>query len=115
MTKIDTRAAAQQAERDEKAALHARLRRLQLKALDAVEEITDSVLAEYTQPAIPITVERRFAANTLRMHAWCPRAKCRRAHACLGEPLDCLRSTWMLVPLPELERFVTPGKRSKRR
>src|SRR5689334_17544718 len=115
MTDNDTRAKAREAEREHAEHVRAELRRLQLKLLQANEAVIDSVTAQHAAPSAPVDTERRIAANALGMHEWCARAKCRRAHACIGEPLECLRVGLLETPPDALERFVNARRRPKRR
>ena len=115
MTQIDTRPAAQRSEREKRAALRERIWRVQFKLIDGCEKMADDVTAQHTLTAASVATERRQVANILRMFQICPRAGCRRKHACMGEPLDCLRSGLTLVPPARFERLIAQRKRPRKR
>jgi hypothetical protein len=56
---------------------------------------TNMTEIDETPPPAPML---RWIANTLCLHGLCGRAACRRAHACRGEPLDCVTRYAQLVP-----------------
>jgi len=57
---------------------------------------TDDRTQHVDHPAL--TPVLRWLSNLIRLSALCARPSCRRAHACRGEPRDCLARYAPLVP-----------------
>lgn len=69
--------------------LRQRIHQAQHKMVDVAERIIDTLAKP--EPAPARAAERRQIANILHTWEFCARRGCRRTHACMGEPLDCLR------------------------
>ena len=90
------------------AQIRARVRDLQLKALDIADGILDSLQAKRdTQPSLPLTVARRQMVNLLGVPSLCERGRCRRSKLCHGEPAHCLTVCLHALPHEMLARVLS--------
>jgi hypothetical protein len=81
------------------AQIRARVRDLQLKSLDVVEGILDTLTAGQAQPpALPLAAARRQMVNLFGVPALCERGRCRRRKLCQGEPSHCLAACLPALP-----------------
>jgi hypothetical protein len=94
--------------------LQEKIRRTQHKMVDALEAIVDTLAAE-PAPARSRAAERRQLANLLGAWQFCAKRACRRAHGCLGEPADCLRSCLPLLDGDRLAGLVQRRQRPRQR
>ena len=89
-----------------------RAREVQRKVVDAFDRILDQLAQKDAAAALSRADERRQFANMVRAHEVCARRACRRKHACLGEPRNCLR---VVIPVLGIERFAPLIERQRPR
>jgi hypothetical protein len=81
-----------------------RIHAVALQAIDAAEAIVKRIATPVLdQPQV--TTLRRQLANRLGLSQFCASNRCRRAHCCRGEPLDCLHVGLPLLPDALIERL----------
>lgn len=103
---------ARRADNDAYQHIQRRAREVQLKVVDAFDRIMDQLAQEDAAAALSRADERRQFANMVCAHEVCARRACRRKHACLGEPRDCLR---VVIPVLGIERFAPLIERQRTR
>jgi len=92
-----------------------RIHDLTHQMFDAAEAIVKRIATPpLDQP--PVTTLRRQLANQLALSQFCANNRCRRAHCCRGEPLDCLHVSLPLLPHALVERLkmAKPRRRATR-
>ena len=92
-----------------------RIHALTHQTIDAAEAIVKRIATPaLDQPQV--STLRRQLANRLGLSQFCANNRCRRAHCCRGEPLDCLHVCLPLLPHALIERLkmAKPRRRAAR-
>lgn len=97
------------------ARVQAKIDALALTMLDKLGQIAASVAVPPPLPAATMLAKRRLIANLLASHRTCGRPSCRRRHACVGEPVECLSSRLVYVDPEMLAMLTAPRRRPRRR
>jgi hypothetical protein len=93
-----------------------RIQQLAGKTLDAFDRVLDAINAPPDDKPSRAIV-RRQTANLLGLSKLCANNTCRRARCCRGEPLDCLRTAFFLLPPDMIEGLARrrPGRHRAQR
>jgi hypothetical protein len=98
---------------DERLRIQARVRSAQHKVIDVCEHLLEQITPQ-PESALSRVAERRQLANILAVHEVCAKHACRRAHACLGEPRECLRVCLPVLGVARFDRLIKQRRRPRR-